>query len=1214
MSKSYKSGNEDGNKCPYAELPARLAVDKKSWKLGYRLPKLKRKTKVRSFRSECNTKVHACFSYLQGDISRYVPFWESSLLNRKRSAPLSHLVELIHNPPLDGLCYGCDRKLQKHFHHEKPVRTGGGYTYFSKKDAAKATGLSLTPEGTSYIPEDDMASLALSIKQLLSLAAETDLLQHMKRLASCTMVHKTQDKLSVELLKEFLEYACGLKLQQECFIKSPSISRLVEDAPWRSITNFYEPLNAQHIQPAENSAVLLMLLRSCQLKGQDPNVVLMFLKKSLLNKCPDAEEVILDTSTKEQPIDNGWFICRRVFLPKLFQTYLENKGGFGHSHFTDIKNPKKQDTQQKKKKCIPVFNSIMMLPKLLREEEEKILLQSLQNISKEERIVFLKQHGLLQDKLHTPFIPGLSERPRGLWTEPKAFKVHHKKVFTRPTSPFSNDRLYNIGSLKANFQVQKSEKELTQFMKIHFPQIPSANSPVYETRNKEYSMRQQEPSNTQPIFLLHHDNFDESCQESSVRISSSLTKEMKSRTDIEIAASKQENLPEVNQMEEKMSHMQELYSASQSNFKPEFEDNHQVDNDPDQEASLLSIASFQSTTSCEDEILQGLFPSNKVSFLPTFKEVQRDEENKLKKGEEKQKKKKVKMSVQQPNITKCYSEHFHDSYCGLDTTQRENCPGSTDKCLSLDTIQNDMLHPRELDSLVYLETSAQRTKSPPIQLVTHKPDTLEQCKDESQLKTEKPPDAGDDRQANEKAEAIITKKEEGKNLPRAVFTKRKPLPNIKRYPRKHSQKARIVGEETQRLRPSILDFLTKYCIIKPERLSLYERVFLKYCSHENRDQESTESSSTNFNYMPGGFDHVEEVFALQKAKENIDIGRKIQIIVERGSVSDQLEKIQFQIKKLLERKKHIMDTVQELQDRIIQFQATINDQQFHTTEQKRQKKRKMMKGTKFILDMKEKKDNFCGRPSSVLSISSGAPMKQAEAHQQIEHLDLKIKFFWSKSKEINSRLSELNQARTVLEHKNKEVNLEAIIQNSKVPPEERRLQSALYRRLHPDKDLALDLADLEEALQDVNKSLVSPKEFSYIFHILELPGQYRLNLELFCVIAALSEKITQLDPVLKKLINKLDFEALSVRIEKAKELWHLLQEDKGEKERRTKRRSQRSALKKFNRTDEDVLSFLDFVTYIPLFVEIHEGIVENPLSLTPNAIPVLEYSLGIDSN
>lgn len=54
------------------------------------------------------------------------------------------------------------------------------------------------------------------------------------------------------------------------------------------------------------------------------------------------------------------------------------------------------------------------------------------------------------------------------------------------------------------------------------------------------------------------------------------------------------------------------------------------------------------------------------------------------------------------------------------------------------------------------------------------------------------------------------------------------------------------------------------------------------------------------------------------------------------------------------------------------------------------------------------------------------------------------------------------------------------------------------------------------------------------------------------------------------------------------------------------------ALQKFNRGKAGVLSFLDFVTYIPLFVEIHEGIVQNPLSLVPNTVPDLEDELPMN--
>lgn len=46
--------------------------------------------------------------------------------------------------------------------------------------------------------------------------------------------------------------------------------------------------------------------------------------------------------------------------------------------------------------------------------------------------------------------------------------------------------------------------------------------------------------------------------------------------------------------------------------------------------------------------------------------------------------------------------------------------------------------------------------------------------------------------------------------------------------------------------------------------------------------------------------------------------------------------------------------------------------------------------------------------------------------------------------------------------------------------------------------------------------------------------------------------------MIKKLINKLDLEALSVRIEKAKALWQLLQESDGEQESKTNRKSRGS--------------------------------------------------------
>ncbi|XP_053143455.1 uncharacterized protein LOC128341223 isoform X2 [Hemicordylus capensis] len=557
--------------------------------------------------------------------------------------------------------------------------------------------------------------------------------------------------------------------------------------------------------------------------------------------------------------------------------------------------------------------------------------------------------------------------------------------------------------------------------------MPSDSSPSHKMKPSEDRRGQQQPSNAQQVFPSHYENFDENCQslvtglrppeeevrssdaeletqrgeklhrpqqlllnpmpaleqgslptkltqtfshkvdgekrrepncpqESSVQISSLQEKKAKRRKplrgDMDICPSQQKNVIEVNQMQEKMSPSQELYPASQSNFKSESGD-HQMSSDPSEETSWVPTVSLQSSIVCE----------------------------------------------QQPNITKSPEEHSHGISCGLGTKQSKNhsiTKKNKHAFVSVDQMDKYMLHQRKPDSLVCHEASTERTKSHHGQLVTLIPDALEGCKNECQSSAEKPTDTGDDRQANEKAaEAIVTGQEERERerLPRAVFTKRKPLPSIKRGPRKNSQKARVVMEGTRRVRPSTLDFFTKYCIINPERLSFYERIFLKYCNHEDSvartvarwgrageeedsdipgDQESTDTSNIHFNDIPDGFDHIEEILIQKKAKENIDVGRKIQMILGSGSVSDQLGKIQFKIRTLMERKKYIVSTVQELQDQRTALQATTATQPSHTAEEKRnKKKRKGKKNTKLLPNMDELEDKL-------YEMTSSAPINQVK--------------------------------------------------------------------------------------------------------------------------------------------------------------------------------------------------------------------------------------------
>ncbi|RUS83453.1 hypothetical protein EGW08_008769 [Elysia chlorotica] len=98
----------------------------------------------------------------------------------------------------------------------------------------------------------------------------------------------------------------------------------------------------------------------------------------------------------------------------------------------------------------------------------------------------------------------------------------------------------------------------------------------------------------------------------------------------------------------------------------------------------------------------------------------------------------------------------------------------------------------------------------------------------------------------------------------------------------------------------------------------------------------------------------------------------------------------------------------------------------------------------------------------------------------------------------------------------------------------RRQQSELYNRLRPQPNFEMNLEEVEDALQQINNHLLTDKEFFFLYNILNLPRREKINFRLFSIIAALSEKVTQLDPVIRKLINNFNYNALDVKMEKCK--------------------------------------------------------------------------------
>lgn len=172
-------------------------------------------------------------------------------------------------------------------------------------------------------------------------------------------------------------------------------------------------------------------------------------------------------------------------------------------------------------------------------------------------------------------------------------------------------------------------------------------------------------------------------------------------------------------------------------------------------------------------------------------------------------------------------------------------------------------------------------------------------------------------------------------------------------------------------------------------------------------------------------------------------------------------------------------------------------------------------------------------------------------------------------------------------------------------------QSNYYKRIFKtfdeDKDGVLFPEDVLEALESVNSNLLSDSHISYIYRVLELCDcslEAGADFKLFSVVAAFSQRVAVLDEFAKILIMKLDFRELDYKLQKAKRLF-LCYVDETKKTISLEELmlgltaggltadQRKETLKVLGKTT--TLDFLDFLTYIPLFIHIHDHILQDPL-------------------
>ena len=167
----------------------------------------------------------------------------------------------------------------------------------------------------------------------------------------------------------------------------------------------------------------------------------------------------------------------------------------------------------------------------------------------------------------------------------------------------------------------------------------------------------------------------------------------------------------------------------------------------------------------------------------------------------------------------------------------------------------------------------------------------------------------------------------------------------------------------------------------------------------------------------------------------------------------------------------------------------------------------------------------------------------------------------------------------------------------------------VFNNIDRNHDGLIEFDELDFGIKTVNRSLISAREQFYVTEILEVDPTAQLNFRMFAVTAALSQRVVGLEPMVKRLIDKMNFESLRTKLQKSKELFYLLDERKEGvvrlddllielKSGGLTPEHQELVIAKFSEKGREYIDFLDFLTYVPLFVEIHGNICDNPLDMS----------------
>ncbi|CAF1010666.1 unnamed protein product [Adineta steineri] len=447
-----------------------------------------------------------------------------------------------------------------------------------------------------------------------------------------------------------------------------------------------------------------------------------------------------------------------------------------------------------------------------------------------------------------------------------------------------------------------------------------------------------------------------------------------------------------------------------------------------------------------------------------------------------------------------------------------------------------------------------------------------------------------------------------------------------------------------------LDYLYKYCIVHPDRMINYERVFLNTIKHQqeqypgqNPPEDLTSITNMKRNNMAGsawtnmggkrrkrgskqigmhdGNDDEDDInkpntsgrlvpvkmldFEQEIINENYDEEEPPM----KSETAQKLEKISYIIDDLRAKETDITQMMNATNgqishltaDAIAEFYPEILDPNFNS------KKKGGDDSEKPIAELLSYASSYT--TEQLLARLSKAQLQNINSQESIKHLNAQARWSTNKLLQLRMRIDMLSSERERLVALDQEER-QKVMYKYKHVEKFRRQQSPLWNSLHPTTDYEMNIEELENALRQINGQLFTDQECQYLKFILKIPGVKRINLRVFSIIAALSETVNQIEPFVRNLINKFDYEALDIKMQKAKELFYLMA-DKSQKIAPNgyvpletlcvelsaggiEQENIEHCKKKFDREGKNYVDFMDWLIYVPLFVEIHTRIISNP--------------------